>query len=164
MKNLIFLTLLSMFLVTCKKDDTKENCPARYTGSNCDEQITPVGIMLNSVEVLNYRTTDNGAGWDLTSGPDCYISIIHDGVSIFSSKANFKQNAVGAFTIPVNILLSDVNDIYRIQLFDYDDLDADDFMGEVNWLFYSSLDGFPGVVNFTCANCITYFRCNITYL
>ena len=163
MKNLILLTLLSIFFVTCKKDDTKPSCPARYTGANCDEQIPPAGIILANVTVKNYLQTDNGASWDLTSGPDCYISIVHNGVTIFDSQANAIQNTVGEFTIPVNLILPDINGFYTIRLYD-DDLDADDFMGEVHWLFYSSSDRFPGVVDFTCANCVTYFRCNLLYL
>jgi len=164
MKNLIYLTLLSFLFVTCAKDGTKPSCPAHYTGANCDEQITPTNIIINSVTVTKFPPTDNGAGWDLTSGPDCYISILRDGVSIFNNRATFQENATGSFMIPVNLTLPSGSDFfYTVFLFDFDDFDQDDFMGGIQGALYFSTNGFPGSVDISAPNSAVSFTCNLSY-
>ena len=162
MKNLLFLLLLSCAFVTCKKE--AKNCPDHYTGSNCDEQITPTNILLKRVFVTTHPPTDNGAGWDLTSGPDMYISILRNGTEIYNNSSNFLQNASGSnIVFDVNLPLPSVTDFYSIRLYDYDDFDADDYMGGVQGVLYSSTNGFQTLVPFDCAGCQVGFDVQIAY-
>ena len=160
MKNILLIVLISFSISACKKDKT---CPDHFSGSNCDVQETPTNIFLKSVTVTDYSETDAGAGWDISSGPDIYLSIVHDGVEIYNNSASFIQNSVGSKTFTVNLALPSVSDFYTIRLLDYDDFDADDFMGGIQNVFYFSSDGFPSNVTFECPGCPVAFTCSIAH-
>ncbi len=120
-------------------------CPQGYTGSNCSVQVTPTQMRITKIEVIRFPATNGGAGWDLTSGPDIYPLINLNGTTIWDSPnytENANPNSVYTFTPNPAIAISPVNQ-YSIILYDYDDLDADDFMGGINFVPYSSTGGFP---------------------
>lgn len=165
MKYLIFsLSLFFLtFLASCKKDPCKNivcenggicvngtcDCPEGYEGPSCGDQVTPDVIRLSSIKVTSFPPTDNGAGWDLTSGADIYV-VLSKGNTVLFNSSTYYQNASETQTYDFNVNgwidLDDPNSTYNIRLFDYDDFDADDFMGGYNFVPYSSTNGFPSTL------------------
>jgi hypothetical protein len=142
-------------------------CPQGYTGSNCSQQVTPTAIRINSIKVTSFPATDGGAGWDLTSGPDIYVKLTLGSTAIWESP-NYFQNADPAqdytFTPNPTFNLTSPNSQYTLTLYDYDDLDADDWMGGINFTPYSSSNGFPTTINLAPSGAAVTFSLNVAYL
>ncbi len=109
----------------------------------CCCEIT--SIRINSITVTRFPpTSTNGASWDFSSDCDIYPTIELNGTTIYKSDEFYQdaeQNTVYTFTL-TNVLLYSVQNIYVIKLLDYDDLDADDYMGEVAFTPYLPGIGF----------------------
>jgi hypothetical protein len=142
-------------------------CPQGYTGANCSQQVTPSAIRVNSVRVTSFPATDNGAGWDLTSGPDIFPEIRLGTTSIWTNPT-FVQNANPAQTHIFNpsptFNLNSPSSQYTIYLWDYDDFDANDFMGGVNFTPYWSGNGFPTTLTLAPAGSDVSFTLNVSYI
>jgi len=163
MKHLVFLLLLCLSVFSCKKEDNGPgNCPNGFTGQNCDEQVTPTNILIKSITVTNFPPTDNGAGWDLTSGPDVYITISQNGNVLYDNSSNFVQNASAGVTLNSQFVLPDVTGLYSISVFDHDDFD-DDYMGGIIAQVYTSTNGFPSIVQLSCATCKVSLSLSVVY-
>ncbi|GAB4261720.1 MAG: hypothetical protein Kow0027_29260 [Saprospiraceae bacterium] len=108
--------------------------------------MTPSKIRVTNIRVTKFPATDNGAGWDLTSGPDIYVTMSYNGSLIYDSPS-FYQNAdpsqVYDFMPNSNLNLTNPTDTYEIDLYDFDDLDADDFMGGIQFVPYQDGNHFP---------------------
>lgn len=162
MKPLLIVLLCCICLFSCTKDDGPKTCPDGYYGNDCDQQLAPI-ITVKSI-TITYPATDNGgAGWDLTSGPDVYISLSSNGTEIFNNEANFIQNATGTLTIPVNVILLDVNSLVNVSVIDYDDFDPDDFMGGIEGKIYTNTNGFPPNVTLSCSGCAVSAKLALDY-
>lgn len=178
MKRVFTLLILSLMLFSCKKDasDLCEgvscknggncvngdcNCPVQWTGPDCSQQKTPNGLILLSITVTDFPPTDNGAGWDLTSGPDVYVEISLNNQVVFTS--NYMTNASAGVVIPANFVLPNVTGAYTIRVYDHDDLDPDDFMGAIQGTLYNSTNGFPNPLNLSCAGCTVGFSVPVAY-
>jgi hypothetical protein len=165
--NRLILSFIIVFTVaffnSCSKPDPCENisclnggycangecvCPQGYRGPDCSQQITPTKIRITKIEVTRFPATDNGAGWDLTSGPDISPRILL-GNTIIWNGPNYYENAtqglVYSFTPSSAIELTNVNSQYSIDLYDYDTTSSSDFMGGIYFYPYSSTNKFPTV-------------------
>jgi hypothetical protein len=142
------------------------NCLEGYTGSDCSQQVTPSKIRINRIEVIRFPATDNGAGWDLSSGPDIY-PIISKNNSVIWEYPNFIQNANPSnnhnFSVNPVFDLESPNDQYGILLYDYDDFDADDFMGGINFTPYRNNNGFPTTLNIDAGGDVA-FKVYVSYI
>jgi hypothetical protein len=140
-------------------------CPAGFTGADCSQQITPSLIRITKIEVIRFPATDNGAGWDLTSGPDL-LPDIRLGNTLIWQAPSFIQNADPAVVhtfIPNPIIeLSSPNSQYTISLYDFDDFDANDFMGGINFVPYSSSNAFPSELILDAGGSVA-FRVYLSY-
>ncbi|MEI2693696.1 MAG: hypothetical protein V9E90_01370 [Saprospiraceae bacterium] len=163
MKNLsIFLCLA--ILVSCSKD---KNCSPGFTGSDCDQELTPQYIKLNSVSLLSFPPTDNGAGWDLLDGPDVYFVLLYNSTVIYSTKDTRYTNAISGpllWDIQTNVNFDHPADAYVLAAYDYDDTSADDFMGAINFVPYIANKGFPTSITWDCAGCSTQWKTLINYV
>lgn len=188
MKKIILLTLAIIGITinnSCKKDDPKPSdpcqnitclnggycangqcvCPKGYTGANCSQQVTPSQMRITKIEVTRFPATDGGAGWDLTSGPDIYPTFSLGSSTIWNSPTyyeNANPSLVYEFIPNPAIVLSSPISQYTISLYDYDDLDADDFMGGINFTPYSSTGGFPTTRTIDAGGSVA-FRLTFTY-
>ncbi|MFT7163111.1 MAG: hypothetical protein ACI9GZ_004312 [Bacteroidia bacterium] len=136
------------------------DCAEGYTGPSCASQITPQSIKISRIDVTNFpQVESNGAGWDLTSGPDIYPELSKDG-SILWAAPIFFQNASASqdytFEITPNITLNEPTDQYTIWLKDFDDFDADDYMAGIIFTPYSSTNGFPSQVNLDAGGGVSF--------
>lgn len=142
------------------------NCPEGYTGSDCSQQDTPDKIRISRIDITRFPATDNGAGWDLTSGPDIYPELSIGSVTLYSA-SNFYQNADPSdnytFDLSPAVDMEDPNDQYTIRLFDYDDFDPDDLMGGINFTPYSSDNEFPSEIDLDAGGDVA-FTLHVTYV
>lgn len=125
-------------------------CAEGYSGVNCSQQVTPTKVIISKITVTEFPATDNGAGWDVTSGPDIYVDVDQDPNTIWSSPIyyqNANPSSVYDFDPQPFIEITNVTSQVSIRLYDYDDFDADDFMGGIIFSPYTSTGGFPTELN-----------------
>lgn len=99
--------------------------------------ITPGNVYLRQITINQIPFNDSqGAGWDLTTGPDVYIDVVSGGTIVVSSSVVYD---VTQSQLPIQYTLSNPYQIsnwsqqYRIDIWDYDDLSNDDYIGSVNF-------------------------------
>lgn len=169
MKKLLSIILLSAGLITCKDEDPCEaitclndgtcvngtcQCTERYTGPDCSQQMKPSSIMVTKIEVLDFPATEeDGGGWDLTSGPDIFVSIHNDSDGLLIGiSSGYHENAnpdiIYEFTGEDPIAL-DANTDYVIALWDYDYPDDDELMIALTFDPYDDTNGFPETLDIT---------------
>lgn len=184
---LAFIAIGLMSIASCKKDDPApgkgspcENiiclnggycangacvCPEGFTGSDCSKQLAPSVIRINKIEVTQFPQTDAGAGWDLTSGADIF-PIVYLGSTQIWEAPTFFQNAtpgtVYSFIPSPAIELKSPGSQYDISLYDYDDFDADDFMGGILFYPYTSTNKFPDVLTLDAGKGVA-FKLYVSY-
>ena len=152
-----------MLFVTCQKDDPCSNiiclndgfcangicnCKEGYTGSDCSQEKTPSSITITAVTVTKWpATASGGGGWDLFDGPDLTFTIGKGGSEIYRSNIFYEDAVQGQqYTFDVNIKLDSPNSEHSILLYDYDDnITANDFMGGIGFIPYTSGGKFPEV-------------------
>jgi hypothetical protein len=142
------------------------NCPEGFSGSDCSQQVAPQKIRVSKIEVLRFPATDNGAGWDLSSGPEIYPEIVK-GTTLLWSSPNYYENADPSSTYSFNISpaldLNEPKDRYIIRLYDYDSTGSDDYMGGIQFTPYESFNKFPSTLDID-ANGNVAFRIHLTYI
>lgn len=143
-------------------------CPEGYGGADCSRQITPRKIKVTKVELIRFPATDNnGAGWDPTSGPDIYVRVLKGESPLWKSSNTYNyQNAnpsnVYSFDVSPAIDFTDPEGEYTISLYDYDDFDADDFMGGIIFTPYHKSKGFPSVLTIDAGGTVA-FKLHLSY-
>jgi hypothetical protein len=148
MKKKILPALLYIIVITissCSKDDDSNlPCPSHYTGTNCDEQITPSKITITEVKVIEYLCNDNGNDWDFDgSGADIKISIEKGAQTLYSSTYISDCSCVAtSYTYPCSVDAI-ANDVLTFRLYDDDSPLADDYIGGISSKLYNSTGGFP---------------------
>ena len=158
----IFALFTTLFFVlnSCKKDPCKDTvcynggycddgtciCPQGYTGSDCNTQLTPTRIKINSIKITKFPQYDGSSNWDFSDGPDIYITMSLDGTVIHEQPSMFEDASVTTSYLyePTSpIVLTNIGAQYSIRLYDYDDGLGDDYMGGILFYPYSSTSGFP---------------------
>lgn len=123
MKPFLGLALMAVVILSssCSKEDPKKNA---------------TGMRITRITVLDFPATEaNGAGWDLTSGPDVTVTLSKGnscGTAAFSVPTYYENATSGAALVwDTNFYITDVNANWSVCVYDYDSLDANDFMGGV---------------------------------
>lgn len=163
MKKLIYLLLISI-LLSCSKD---KSCPPGFTGSDCNQELTPQYMKLHAVWLNEFPPTDNGAGWDLLDGPDIYFTLSYNGNVIYSSKDRKYTNAIQGpllWTIDTNVNFDHPADEYVLSAYDYDDTSADDYMGGIKFVPYIPNKGFGTIITWECVGCTTMWKTSVSYV
>jgi hypothetical protein len=180
MKNKVFFQILflsfSLVLISsCKKDDPCEqisclnggtcvngscDCPQGFSGPDCSNQVTPSSMRITNIKVTRFPPTDsNGGGWDFSSGGDIYVTMSYNNSNIYSHPSHY-ENANTNFTYDfapnTNLNITNPTNKYVVSVFDYDSLDADDFMGGIEFTPYSSLNGFPTQINLDAGGTVAF--------
>ena len=182
MKNLLFVGLVSFLAfamscssnpcddVVCLNDGYCANgecvCPEGFAGADCSKQQTPSKIQIDKIVITKFPATDGGAGWDLTSGADIFPQLSFDGQIIYSPDEFYQDADPGstyAFTPGSNTFIENPNGQHSITLYDYDDFDADDFMGGINFTPYTSDNKFPSLLNLDAGGSVA-FELHLSYI
>ena len=124
------------------------DCPDRYTGPECDEQVTPDVMRITSVQLLRFpghRPTDDQQ-WDETNGPDIFFKLVQ-GEQAIAQPVVLVENADATMEhmFHINIIdMKSVTEEYKLQLYDYEAIGVEpQFMGEVAFTPYHETNGFP---------------------
>lgn len=125
MKKLSFLLLsVILFSISCAKE---KNEPAKEIDK----------IWVRGLTVKDFPATEaNGAGWDLFDGPDLYFTISHNNTVIYTHPQFVEDPTPSPYTLMHRKIR------HAVTLWDYDDFDADDRIGGVEFTPYDERVGF----------------------
>lgn len=127
-------------------------CQPGFSGANCGQVVPASALIVNSINVTRFPQTDGGGGWDLTSGPEVYITIeTSTGSVVFDSPVYFEDaTAPVLFTQGFPVTLQPGTS-YTISCYDFDTTDADDFMAGMSGFIPGNYDnsGFPTTLSLT---------------
>lgn len=147
---LLFVAFSLLIITSCKKTEV---CETGYSGSNCTIQITPKQIVVSKIVITGFPpTTTNGAGWDLTDGPDIFPRFFISNTLVWSSTSHYSNCTNGyqyEFTPAQNIIITNTMAQCNVSLYDWDSASADDSMTGVSFYPYSSSGGFPNTLTYT---------------
>jgi hypothetical protein len=166
MKNFILrsVIMLAMFMsiLSCSSDSDSDpqECPAGYTGTNCQTQITPSKINITKFRVTFFNNQDNGASWDTGSGPDIFLQLVNGagGSNIWISEIYYPDvfsTGTNSFEFVPNspIVITNVTSSFTIYLGDNDAIDVpanpNDLMGSILFNIYTTTNGFPATLQLT---------------
>lgn len=114
---------------------------------SCQKEKTPTTMTITGVRITQFPSTDaGGASWDLGSGADLYVQITNSSGTVLFDSDYFEDAVSGGTgsgylytpTSPVNITCPTCQ--YTLSLYDYDELDADDFIGSYSFRPYTAGD------------------------
>ncbi len=146
------------------------NCLEGYSGNECATQKTPTKVKISKIEVLDFKATDtNGAGWDLTSGPDIFVAISTPAPASASvwTATTFFSDAVpsgnSSWTLTPALELNATTP-YVFSLSDYDSPDPSDFMGGFQTAPFEAGKGFPTTWTWTSSDASLKLRLTVSYV
>ncbi|HLF63053.1 MAG TPA: calcium-binding EGF-like domain-containing protein [Saprospiraceae bacterium] len=158
----VFTTFLMLGNTSCSTNDSCENticlnggvcvngicdCPERFTGPNCQEQLTPDKIQLLAVRVARFPAFNGDRQWDGTDGPDLFFRL-YDEDGPLAQPLTLIENADPAreYQFSINTMfLFNVTQLYTLRLLDYEGVGIlSEDMGEIQFHLYQDTNGFPG--------------------
>lgn len=134
--SILLLSASSIFLTGCSKDSTSQE--PNYTN-----------FKITSINVTSMSFLDNSsAGWDPFDGPDIYFNIT-DGSTTLVSGSSSRHSDVLTSELPIGWNLTTAHEITnlsvsrKIEIWDYDTLDPNDFIGSVSFNLTDHKSGYP---------------------
>lgn len=154
--------------VVCENGGTCVNgacdCPNGYGGPDCGTPVNPSSVRITRIDVLSFPPTDGGAGWDLTSGADIYVKYFVGNSFAFSTGyiQNASPNVPNQLTVNPVFTTSSYGS-HRIELFDFDDFDPDDYMGGHTFNIAEAFHGMGFPAYFTVGTGSLVFGVHLSY-
>lgn len=171
---LIYLSIFILYVLSCSSNsdncntttclnggtfsNCQCNCPSGYSGEDCSFQIVPNKIKINKVIVKAFPNLNNGAYWD-TAIPtsedtlaDIYITFQDFNLNIIYDSPTYYQNVISGqdaffeFNINPSIELTNFENPYLINIWDYDVSSEDDFMTSFGFIAYTANNNFPDTI------------------
>ena len=136
------ILLISIILMSCKK---KNNTPPEPIPDYNNFKIT--SLKLTEMPFLD----QNSSGWDPFDGPDVFFNIT-DGTNINFNGSSSKVNNVLTTNLPLNwnfsnsFQIQDITTNQYIDIWDYDTLDPNDFIGSVSFKLEDYKNGYPSTI------------------
>ena len=125
-------------------------CATGYMGTFCEQEDVPSLMVLKEVSLTSFpaKISRNG-GWDNNNGPDIYIVLQKGDSTLYTHNAVFENAAPNERYSFENlgIELDFPENRYKILLYDSDDPDEGEFMGEIEFTPYQNGKGFPTEVS-----------------
>lgn len=132
--------------VTCQRGNCVEgtcDCPTGYEGVQCETEKEPSKIEITAISVNTWPEDDNGTPWDEEDAPDLFVTFGEaGGDEIFPGK-EFYENVEPGFPYHFNVSIdvTDLTKTYYVNLEDWDDLNPNPQMGEVEFNLWDLLKG-----------------------
>ena len=164
MKNIIlYLFIFSTFLLSSCSDSCDDAnclhngfcesnecvCTEQYTGKNCELEVEPLSVKLQSFIINIYEIKPNGDPWDDEPGieamPDVYIKILDSSNNVFQTTEMFPTPNVAQSILSFEVEITDVSESFTLLVFD-EDGDIDDLVYEFPFQPYIEGDGFPSSI------------------
>lgn len=145
---ILFLTLFGCrkepcASVVCENDGYCENgkcyCPEGFVGPSCGQESIPEFIHINRVTLRSWPEAISGEQWDPSSTADIYIVLLEGDNILWKSPYKFsdvKDSISYIFNVEPTIAAEPL-ERYTLRLWDHDEDESDDYMGERNF----QLDG-----------------------
>jgi hypothetical protein len=111
--------------------------------------LTPVSVDVNQVTVTSFSHTDgSGAGWDLTDGPDPFVSLNSGTTAVLTQfVSNYYTNQFAPLTFGTSAgfpcHIPSPGSTYTIYIWDYDSTSGSDGIGGFYFKFTDFDSGFP---------------------
>jgi len=98
-------------------------------------------------------------------GAFVYLIIKQEGKTLYNSRSTFFQNASTgiSWNTTFSLIGLDIFKPIEVQIWDYDDFDADDYMGGVEGPIYSITNKYNESINFDCSNCTIGYTIAVVY-
>lgn len=159
-----FVLAMSISMLACSSDSDSDpapqECPAGFTGTNCQTQITPTRIKISKFRVTFFNNQDNGSSWDVGSAPDIFLQLVNGngGSNVWLSEVYYPDVlSTGAnsfeFVPAAPIVITNVTSSFTIYLGDNDLIDTpsnpNDLMGSILFNIYTTTNGFPSTLLLT---------------
>lgn len=147
MKQILFFALLcSLFFPSCQKDD--DNISPQ-------PKLEPRAMSITRMDILKFPAAKpSGSGWDLTTGPDIFITLSEGSTAYASDRVTTIDNNVSggtaSFTLNNPYIINDLHKYWTVGAYDSDSFDADDFISAGRFVPYDQKDGLPQ--SFTLGN------------
>lgn len=142
----VLLTILGYSFASCKKEDTKT-------------QLVPRAISITGIDLLKYPAAKpNGSGWDLSTGPDIFMTISQGNTANNSDRVttifnNATRNGTISFTMLNNgFTINNLSTIWSIGAYDSDDFDPDDFIAGGGFMPSDYQEDLPSTLTFTSSD------------
>lgn len=105
----------------------------------CVKEKTPTSMKITKIRVIDFPMTDStGATWDVGSGAELYVQIKDEsGNTVFDSPGylpDAPDNTTINYTPDSSVDIDCPTCQYTLYLYDYDDLDADDLVGNLSFM------------------------------
>ncbi len=162
---------MSISMLACSSDSDSDpapqECPAGFTGTNCQMQITPTRVKITKFRVTFFNNQDNESSWDTGSGPDIFLQLVNGagGSNIWLSEVYYPDvfsTGTNSFEFVPNspIAITNVMSPFTIYLGDNDQIDIpsnpNDLMGSILFNIYSPGNGFPATLQLTDGKAIPF--------
>lgn len=180
MKILSFIALIAMLsLCSCQKEEADpcesvfcENdgtcidgeciCQLGYTGFNCEEERTPLEVVITRVSINKMPITNNGVSWDpLGDAADPTFTIEQGGNIVYDLQGFYEDALVFPISWDIYASLSPAA-TFVLRLFDHDDFSAPDFIALLGRATYIKGEGFPEEITLTDGSTEVILR--LTYI
>ena len=118
-----------------------------YTTKTINILPPPTTLKINKITVTGMPFIDgSGAGWDPSNGPDVYLNITDTNNNILSGPTSIINNVTSAnlpliWTYTTPYVITNFTSPQFINLWDYDTLDPDDYIGYVGFLISNYTTG-----------------------
>lgn len=141
-------------------EDGSCDCSNGYKGDYCENEKQPSSIEITKIKVRDWPFyTNNGEEWDYWSCcPEMYVELVNN-AEVTKLSANHVDDAnkgkTYTYTSDLPYQVVDVSSEYTLELWDYDESSADDYMGGVYFTFYNEGNDFPNSLEISAGG-ITY--------
>lgn len=123
------------------------DCVEGYEGADCSDEKTPDAIRISNITLTKFPNYDNGGTWDLGSGPDVYVKVLDQSNGVLYNSSLYYEDAESGryYSFDCSINLTNLSERNGFVVYDYDVLDADDYMGGVETNVWQTAkgNGFP---------------------
>lgn len=136
------VSIFAFSFMACQKEEVKPDEPASSTVNYTNFKIT-------SLKISAMPFVDGSASsWDLSNGPDVYFNIT-DGTNILMDGRNSHYTDITNSDLPLAwsfataYQITNLNSTQRIEVWDYDTPDADDYINLVTFKMVDYKSGYP---------------------
>jgi PKD repeat protein len=113
----------------------------------------PTSVRITNVAILSAPSSDGGTQWDLDGGPDVFFDLETSGGSVVTSSSGNEYTNVTSYPISWNytspFVVNNLNQQYRVAIWDYDATSANDFMGQTNLFSFGTYTSYPSTITVT---------------
>jgi|GEM_PF-1333689 len=127
-------------------------------GSDQYQQTVTVGsapttVRITNIAILSAPLTNGGTAWDIGGDADVYFDMKTSGGSVISSSSGNEYTNVTSYPIswdyPTPLEITNLNQQYRVAIYDYDTTSGDDYMGQTNLFTFGSYTSYPSTITVT---------------